>query len=71
MAAHSSIITLTDCFLERITAAHTAAGLPPPVTIGLAFDEQILEDDTIPMEHHDKVLDYVVTPSRMFVSGMK
>jgi 5-formyltetrahydrofolate cyclo-ligase len=56
--------------LERISAAHAAAGKKSPVTIGLAFDEQILDDYTIPMEAHDKVLDYVVTPTRIF-AGMK
>lgn len=55
-----------DCFLERMTAAHIAAGRAPPITVGLAFDEQILEDYCIPMEAHDKVLDFVVTPTRIF-----
>lgn len=49
-----------------MTAAHIAAGRAPPITVGLAFDEQILEDYCIPMEAHDKVLDFVVTPTRIF-----
>jgi 5-formyltetrahydrofolate cyclo-ligase len=41
-----------DCFLERATAANVAAGKPAPVTIGLAFDEQIVE--SVPLEDHDR-----------------
>ena len=46
-------------------------GKNPPLTIGLAFDEQILEDNVIPMEVHDKVLDFVVTPTRLFSNEKK
>jgi len=39
------------------------AGLRPgTVTIGLAFDAQVV--DSVPAEAHDVVLDYVVTPTR-------
>lgn len=64
-------VVFADCFLERMTAAHIAAGRAPPLTIGLAFDEQILEDYCIPMETHDKVLDFVVTPTRTFSNERK
>lgn len=43
-----------------------AAGKAPPITIAIAFDEQILDDGAIPMDAHDRVLDYVVTPTHTY-----
>ncbi len=37
------------------------AGMPRAVTIGVAFDEQVV--DEVPCEPHDRPLDAVVTPS--------
>jgi 5-formyltetrahydrofolate cyclo-ligase len=61
--------TTSDCFLERISAANLAAGKAPPRTIAIAFDEQILEDHSIPMESHDKILNFVVTPTHTYASS--
>lgn len=47
-----------------MSAANAAAGAPPPVTIGLAFDEQRV--DAVPLEPHDRLLDYIVTPSALY-----
>lgn len=50
-----------DSFLTRVSAANAAAGVPAPVTIGLAFDEQMVEK--VPTEPHDRALDFIVTPT--------
>ncbi|MEO0589676.1 MAG: 5-formyltetrahydrofolate cyclo-ligase [Pseudomonadota bacterium] len=40
---------------------------PPLLTIGLAWDIQLIEpDDALPTQAHDKALDGVVTPTRMY-----
>lgn len=41
-----------DCFLERVSASNVAMGLPPPITIGMALDEQIVSN--VPIEPHDR-----------------
>jgi len=51
-----------DSFLSRLTAANEQAGIGPPVTFGLALEEQMV--DAVPMEKHDWHLDYVVLPSK-------
>ena len=61
-------VMFKDSFLERVSAANEAAGKPRPITIGIAFDEQILEDSIIPMDTHDKVLDYVITPTSSYTT---
>ena len=50
--------------MTRVSAANAAAGVPAPVTIGLAFDEQMLEE--VPTEPHDRALDYIVTPTIIY-----
>lgn len=62
----TELTTFPDCFVERISAANVAAGKAPPITIAMAFSEQILDDNTIPMDAHDRVLDYVVTPTETY-----
>ena len=53
-----------DCFLSRINEEHAKRNLPRPVTIGLCFDEQVV-DEPVPTEGHDVPLDLIVTPSRI------
>lgn len=36
------------------------------ITLGLAFDEQLIDGD-LPIEAHDKRLDFIVTPSKFFI----
>ena len=57
-----------DSFLERVSAANEAAGKPRPITIGIAFDEQVLDDLVIPMDAHDKVLDFIITPTSVYTT---
>ena len=47
-----------------MTAANLAAGVPAPTTIGLAFDEQMI--DEVPTEPHDRTIDYIVTPTKVY-----
>jgi len=55
-----------DCFIERVFHSNAQLGKPLPTLIGLSLDEQIMSDDvTIPMESHDRYMDYIVTPSRL------
>jgi len=56
-----------DSFLERVNAGNAAHNRPPPTTIAISFDEQVVE--SVPMAAHDKYLDFVVTPTRTFVRG--
>lgn len=56
-----------DCFLSRINAANEKAGMQPPITIGLALDEQLI--DVVPMEAHDLPLNYVVFPTKIVSRG--
>jgi len=53
-----------DCLVERITLANQEKGRSPPLLVGLALDEQIV--DKVPMEEHDRVLDAIVTPSAIY-----
>ena len=41
-----------DAFLEKAALRRTEMGLPPPVTFGLAFDEQIISN--VPVDSHDR-----------------
>jgi 5-formyltetrahydrofolate cyclo-ligase len=41
-----------DDFLEKVDAVKAAAGLRRVATIGVGFDEQIV--DSIPMNSHDR-----------------
>mmetsp|Transcript_40021 Transcript_40021/g.125248 ORF Transcript_40021/g.125248 Transcript_40021/m.125248 type:complete len:245 (-) Transcript_40021:204-938(-) len=54
-----------DTFLEGLTAAREAAGLPPPTLIGLGLGIQVL--DAVPMDAHDRQLDRVVTPDAVYL----
>jgi len=58
-----------DCFLERLLLGNAQAGGPVPVLVGLAFDEQMVSQESILKEPHDKLLDYVVTPSAIYRSS--
>ena len=60
----NTVYDIIDCFLERVSAANIAAGKAPPKTIGLAFDEKMIEE--VPMETHDKELDMIITPSQIY-----
>lgn len=53
-----------DAFLDRLNRLREKRGLHPAVTIGIAFDEQIV--DEVPVNENDRTLDFVVTPSRTF-----
>lgn len=53
-----------DTFLQALSAARAACGLPPPVAIGTCLDEQLVPE--VPVDTHDRVLDAVVTPSGAF-----
>eukprot|EP01036_Dinobryon_divergens_P029298 gene29297-38371_t len=52
-----------DCFIERVFKSNAQLGKPCPVLVGIALDEQILSE-TLPMDAHDRYLDFVITPSR-------
>jgi 5-formyltetrahydrofolate cyclo-ligase len=52
-----------DAFLQRVTASRKVAGLPPPVTVGLALRRQLLPAGKVPVdEDWDQPLDFVVSP---------
>jgi len=53
-----------DCFLNSQRAACAHSGKGTPVTIGVAFDEQIFEE--VPLDAHDQPLHCVITPSKSF-----
>ena len=50
-----------DTFLEKLADARKSRGLPPALTIGLGFSEQLVEDG-VPTDAHDVALDYVCLP---------
>lgn len=50
-----------DCFIQRLAETRSSHGLPPPILIGVGFEEQIV--DVVPVSEHDQALDMVVTPS--------
>eukprot|EP01035_Chromulina_nebulosa_P022062 gene22062-28558_t len=45
-----------DCFLSKL--------LQSVKTIGVALDEQLV--DVVPMDDHDRILDYLFTPSNIY-----
>jgi 5-formyltetrahydrofolate cyclo-ligase len=56
-----------DSFLLRANESNAEKGLRRPCTVGLCFDEQMLPDgEHVPVQEHDMLLDYIVTPSRVF-----
>ena len=50
-----------DTFFQKIYHRRQQINLKPPVLVGVALDEQIV--DNVPVEEHDYTLDHVVTPS--------
>lgn len=55
-----------DCFFDAVAEANAARGARMAVTVGLAFDEQLV--DSVPMDEHDRRLDYVLTPQETIVA---
>jgi 5-formyltetrahydrofolate cyclo-ligase len=56
-----------DYFLSNLIEENIAKGYSPPITIALAYDEQILENGIIPMiDNQDKYVDYVITPNFIY-----
>mmetsp|Transcript_12755 Transcript_12755/g.22728 ORF Transcript_12755/g.22728 Transcript_12755/m.22728 type:complete len:220 (-) Transcript_12755:137-796(-) len=53
-----------DCFLAKLQAARAARQLCPAKVIGIALDEQIV--DEVPLSPHDVALDSIMTPTRVF-----
>eukprot|EP00903_Cladosiphon_okamuranus_P009310 g8882.t1 len=53
-----------DCFFERVNKASKDKGRPPPVRMGVCFDEQVV--DCVPTESTDVPLDFVLTPTCTF-----
>lgn len=49
-------------FYDRYLCSH-----PDMIKIGLAFEEQIV--DHIPTQEHDIIMDYILTPSGLFLPG--
>ena len=50
-----------DTFFQKIYHRRQQINLKPPVLVGVALDEQIV--DNVRVEEHDYTLDHVVTPS--------
>eukprot|EP01039_Chlorochromonas_danica_P003175 gene3175-3477_t len=48
-----------DCFVHRLQEARRSAGKPAATLIGLALNQQIVEN--VPIEDHDQRLDFIVT----------
>lgn len=60
-----------DCFLERLQQSRKADELAPATMVGICLEEQVLpcgrgDGMDIPTDAHDKILDYIVSPSRTF-----
>lgn len=53
-----------DTFLETLMGKRDSLGLPPPLTIGVCLEEQIVPE--VPAAPHDRVLDAVVTSEATF-----
>ena len=56
-----------DSLFDRLGQRRREKGMSPAVTIGVCFDEQIV--DVVPTESHDYQLDFVVTPTATFKKG--
>lgn len=54
-----------DCFLSRIDGMRDRNGAKV-TRVGLALEEQILDDGEIPMEEHDSLMDMVFSSSNCF-----
>ena len=60
----STTVNTTSNSSSSSSSIHTT---PPPrrvVLVGLSLDEQIIEQ--VPTDAHDRVLDYVITPSTVY-----
>ena len=59
-----------DCFLDRLVTTRADKGLASPVMVGMSLSDQVLPHEdagvAIPMDDHDKYLDYVVAPSAVY-----
>lgn len=56
-----------DTFLDRLAAKRAAQGLPPPVTVGLGLQEQLV--DAVPVDAHDVPLGCVCLPDTVVLLG--
>eukprot|EP00638_Chattonella_subsalsa_P001033 CAMPEP_0117757300 /NCGR_PEP_ID=MMETSP0947-20121206/14643_1 /TAXON_ID=44440 /ORGANISM="Chattonella subsalsa, Strain CCMP2191" /LENGTH=294 /DNA_ID=CAMNT_0005577155 /DNA_START=156 /DNA_END=1040 /DNA_ORIENTATION=+ len=54
-----------DTFLEKVFKANEAKGNPRPALVALSLEEQVLENEEIPMNEHDVQMDMVITPTRI------
>jgi 5-formyltetrahydrofolate cyclo-ligase len=50
-----------DRFIQKCEDVMALHNKPKPILVGLAFSQQIV--DEIPVDPHDKILDYVLTPN--------
>ncbi|KAJ7196575.1 5-formyltetrahydrofolate cyclo-ligase, partial [Mycena pura] len=48
-------------YYDRFITAYTAGSRPPPLLVGLALREQLLDADTIPIADHDWKMDHIIT----------
>ncbi|KAJ7778082.1 hypothetical protein B0H16DRAFT_1502151 [Mycena metata] len=48
-------------YYDRFLTAYTEGGRPPPLLVGLALREQLLDSDTIPIDEHDWKMNCIVT----------
>jgi 5-formyltetrahydrofolate cyclo-ligase len=55
-----------DAFIDRYT---TEKG-KRPLLVGLAFDEQMVDDEAVPMDAHDHYCDVVVSPTHIYRRGV-
>lgn len=56
-----------DSFIARLRRKRAELHLPMPITIGVAFNEQIV--DNVPVNENDETLDVVLTPKSTFTSA--
>jgi len=54
-----------DCYLDRLQSKRNKVGAPAAITVGLSLQEQIINTE-IPMDEHDKFLDYVACPTTVY-----
>lgn len=60
-----------DYFLSTFTSQRLLSDATPPVVFGVAFDEQVLDSDIVPMDSNDFYLDGLVTPSGVHRAAQK
>ena len=54
-----------DSFIERVSRSNASLAVREPSTIGVCFNEQLMEEP-IPSSHHDRKVELVITPSEIF-----